>query len=165
MSEGDSFHQEAPISTGVVDNRPRAFGLGRIVMAIYWVFGIWVTVCALIDLFSHRSGPLGPLLIALVAGLNYLGAALGITHNGKRMRILGWICCGISLAGPVLISLASFGIPEFGEARVAWVGIYFLPIVVALIGLIWMWYSNPRRIVEIAEQVEGKTGLLGNRHK
>ena len=30
----------------------------------------------------------------------------------------------------------------------------YLPLVVASIGAIWMWVSNPRRIVEIAEQVE-----------
>jgi hypothetical protein len=40
----------------------------------------------------------------------------------------------------------------------------YLPLVVAAIGAIWMWLSNPRRIVEIAEQVErpGK-GILSSK--
>ena len=40
----------------------------------------------------------------------------------------------------------------------------YLSLVVAAIGAIWMWVSNPRRIVEIAEQVErpGK-GILASK--
>ena len=34
------------------------------------------------------------------------------------------------------------------------VDFYYIPLVVSLIGIVWMWRSNPRRIVSLAEQVE-----------
>ncbi|WP_241157530.1 hypothetical protein [Schaalia sp. ZJ1691] len=148
---------------GVEDTRPPALGLGRIVIAMYWLFGLWVTVVAVLDLLRpHRSvaatSPLGIRVVSLLAGIVYLLAAVAITHNGRRMRILGWISCGIALVGSFIVSLASLGVPELSAVRSAWTtfgsDFAYLPIVISVIGLVWMWYSNPRRIVEIAEQVD-----------
>lgn len=127
-------------------------------MALFWALGAWLTVVAVIDLFEHEDGPWGPSIVALLAGIVYLLAALGLTHNGRRMRILGWACIGTSLGAPLVLGLAGLGLPELSAARSAWTGFgedfHFLPLLVSLIGVVWMWMSNPRRIVEIAEQVE-----------
>lgn len=142
----------------VVDDRPRALGLGRIVMALFWALGAWTSVVAVVDLFHHRSGPWGPEILALVAGMVYLVAAAALTHNGRRMRIVGWSCIGATIAAPILFAVAGLGLPELSAARSAWTGLgadfRFVPLVVSAIGVVWMWMSNPRRIVELAEQVE-----------
>ncbi|WP_022867743.1 hypothetical protein [Schaalia vaccimaxillae] len=141
-----------------VDTRPPALGLGRLVMVIYWVFGAWVTTVAVIDLFRYEDGPLGPVILALVAGLVYLAAALGLTHNGRRMRIIGWVCVSACLVCPIVLWIAGLDVPTLSMARSAWTDMgrdfYYLPVIVAIIGVVWMWWSNPRRIVELAEQVE-----------
>ncbi len=163
MTEVPADAQPEPLDpmgepSGVVDDRPPALGLGRIVMALFWALGAWTTIQAVVDLFGHRDGPWGPEIVALLAGLVYLLAAAGLTHNGRRMRMIGWASIGTSIGAPLVLWLAGFGLPELSAARSAWtrlgVDFYYLPLVVSLIGAVWMWMSNPRRIVELAEQVE-----------
>ncbi|MDC4233369.1 hypothetical protein M3T53_06550 [Actinomyces sp. B33] len=143
---------------GVVDDRPRALGLGRLVMAVYWLFGAWTAATAVVDILDHESEPWGPSILALVAGCVYLVAAAALTHNGRRMRLVGWSAIGTTLVAPVILWILGLGLPEVRAARSAWTGLgedyYFLPLAVSAIGLVWMWWSNPRRIVELAEQVD-----------
>lgn len=140
------------------DTRPPALGLGRLVMVVYWVFGLVTTAIAVYDIYTHRDLPRGAQILALIAGLIYLVAASGITHNGRRMRMLGWASVILCAAGPVIVGLAGIGLPELAHVRSAWADFghdfFYLPLAIVAVGIAWMWRSNPRRIVEIAEQIE-----------
>ena len=61
-------------------------------------------------------------------------------------------------AAPLVLWVASLGLDELNTARSAWTGLgadfYYLPLALSVVGIIWMWRSNPRRIVSLAEQVE-----------
>ena len=74
----------------VADDRGPSWGLGRLVPAAYWLFGAWTTVVSIRSLTSRGEEPLGPYALALVASLLYLVAAAALTHNGRRMRMVGW---------------------------------------------------------------------------
>jgi len=140
------------------DKRPPSLGLGRIIIALFWLLGAWIFVTAIVDLFHGQGKPWGPQIVALLAGVDYLVAATALTHNGKRMRQVGWVTIGLSIAVPIILWVASLGLDELNVARSAWTGMgadfYYLPLLVSLIGVVWMWRSNPRRIVSLAEQVE-----------
>ena len=85
-------------------------------------------------------------------------AAIALTHNGRRMRLVGWSAIALSIAAPLVLWVASLGLDELNTARSAWTGLgadfYYLPLALSVVGVIWMWRSNPRRIVSLAEQVE-----------
>ena len=140
------------------DQRPPSLGLGRIIIALFWVLGVWIFVTAVIDLFHGQDKPWGPQLVALLAGVDYLVAATALTHNGRRMRMVGWVSIALSIAVPIVLWVASLGLDELNSARSAWTGMgvdfYYIPLVVSLVGIVWMWRSNPRRIVSLAKQVE-----------
>ena len=72
--------------------------------------------------------------------------------------MVGWVSIALSIAVPIVLWVASLGLDELNSARSAWTGMgvdfYYIPLVVSLIGIVWMWRSNPRRIVSLAEQVE-----------
>ena len=74
------------------------------------------------------------------------------------MRMVGWVSISLSIGIPLVLWVASLGLDELNSARSAWTAMgadfYYLPLVVSLIGIVWMWRSNPRRIVSLAEQVE-----------
>lgn len=147
-----------PEGDQVADTRPRSLGLGRVVMVLFWAFGVWTTVMGVIDLLHVGDGPLGSAIVSVLAGVVYLVAALGITHNGRRMRIIGWAAMVVCAVGPLLVGLLGLGIPELWATRSTWSAFgahySFIPLVLPVIGLVWLWWSNPRRIVELAEQVE-----------
>ena len=148
----------APEGDQVGDTRSRSLGLGRVVMVLFWAFGAWTTVAGVSDLLHVGDGPVGTAIVSLLAGVAYLVAALGITHNGRRMRVIGWAAMGVCTVGPLLVGLLGLGVPELAGTRSPWsaFGAYywFVPLVLPVIGLVWLWWSNPRRIVELAEQVE-----------
>ena len=141
MHTQDATHDNG----GARDKRPPSLGLGRIIIALFWVLGVWIFATAIIDLFHGQGKPWGPQLVALLAGIDYLVAATALTHNGKRMRMVGWVAISLSIGIPLVLWVASLGLDE---------DFYDLPLVVSLIGIVWMWRSNPRRIVSLAEQVE-----------
>lgn len=154
MHTQDATHDDG----GARDKRPPSLGLGRIIIALFWVLGVWIFATAIVDLFHGQDKPFGPQLVALLAGVDYLVAATALTHNGKRMRIVGWTAISLSIGIPLVLWVASLGLDELNSARSAWTGMgadfYYLPLFVSLIGVVWMWRSNPRRIVSLAEQVE-----------
>ncbi len=151
-------HDATNEAVGVRDQRPPSLGLGRIIIALFWVLGAWIFVTAILDLFHAQGQPWGPRIVALLAGVDYLIAATALTHNGRRMRLVGWATITLSIAIPVILWVASLGLDELNSARSAWTGFgvdfYYAPLIVSVIGLVWMWRSNPRRIVSLAEQVE-----------
>ena len=140
------------------DNRPPARGSGRLVIALYWIFSVTVTLRALADSYYLREIPLWARSIAVLIGAFYVVAAISLTHNGRRMRILGWCMISLCLIGPLACGVAGASLSSMSLMPNAWnafgADFAYLSLVVAAIGAIWMWVSNPRRIVEIAEQVE-----------
>ena len=106
------------------DNRPPARGSGRLVIALYWIFSVTVTLRALADSYYLREIPLWARSIAVLIGAFYVVAAISLTHNGRRMRILGWCMITLCLIGPLACGVAGASL------------------------------SSMSRIVEIAEQVE-----------
>ncbi len=151
------YQAHEPVNDSVQDDRHPSFGLGRIVMAAFWAFGIWTSAIGITDLLT-RQGHWVTSILTLCAGVVYLMAAAGLTHNGRRMRILGWACIATSSVAPLIMWITAPLLPDMAEGRSVWANwgadFFFLPLVISLIGLIWMWLSNPRRIVEIAEQIE-----------
>ena len=64
---------------GARDQRPPSLGLGRIIIALFWLLGAWILVTAILDLFHAQGQPWGPRIVALLAGIDYLIAATSAT--------------------------------------------------------------------------------------
>ena len=140
------------------DDRGVARGWGRLVMLAFWVMGAASTTVALYQLFRDVADPLGPRLVTLLAGLVYLGAAVGLTHNGRRMRKIAWGCMSVAMAGPIIMGLTGLGLEPVSELWSPWLlfgrDTWFVSLALPVVGFFWLWWSNPRRIVEIAEELE-----------
>ena len=145
-------HDTTNEAVGARDQRPPSLGLGRIIIALFWLLGAWILVTAVLDLFHAQGQPWGPRIVALLAGIDYLIAATALTHNGRRMRILG----GVALAIATIQCLVGFAFDE-ATYGAAWAGggaaLSYVPLVSCLLGAVWMWASNPRRIVQNAERI------------
>ena len=125
------------------DNRGASYGGGRVVMAVFWVFAIYFTYTSFVDFVSFSSQPIGPRVLSLIAALGYVLIATAITHNGRRMRIIGWTALLVELAGALSTGIIG-------------AGYYYAPLILPVIGMVWIWFTNPRRIVEIAELFDRK---------
>lgn len=157
-AEPDSPPSGVEVKVNVRDDRRPSWGLGRIVMALFWFFGVITTIPAVVSLIRDQQDPLGPRLVAVLAGIVYLLAAIGITHNGHRMRLLAWGSMAAALVGPLVVGLLGLGMARSSPVVSAWADFgafyWYFPLLLPLIGLVWLWRSDPRRIVIIAEGIE-----------
>lgn len=150
--------QSAPKDATNDDRRP-SMGLGRLLMAVFWIFGVVTTILTVLSLLRSTTVPVGSRLVGFLAAVVYVLVAVGITHNGRRMRMLAWAGLIVELMGPIITGLLAIGasLPP-GSTVSPWTDFganyWFFPIVLPIIGIIWMWYSDPRRIVELAEGIE-----------
>ena len=139
------------------DRRRPARGLSRILVGVTAVFGLAVLWPALVSLIRHPDQ--APVLdsIDAVAGGLYLMLAVCMAHNGRRMRMIGWVCLGGLLTGAMLLGLLTITgtAPELEASFLAHGGRGhgYLPLVLPVIAPIWMWMSDPRRIVVHAEMI------------
>ncbi len=138
----------------LLDDRKAARGWGRLIPVMFWVGAIALFAAGFWQL-GHRDGaPIGASLVTIFAALLYLASAIGLTHNGRRMRTLAWATVSMAFAAPVVVGLIELGGPtatnwspwsRFGAQ------VWFLSLLVPITGLVWLWRSDPRRIVELAE--------------
>lgn len=149
---------EEQVESAVVDDRRPSWGLGRIVMALFWIFGAVTLIPAVVALIRDMEAPIGPRLVAVLAGLTYIVAAVGITHNGKKMRTIAWGAMAVALAGPYIMGLFELGLEPLSQVVSAWSNFgadyLYIPLVLPPVGIVWLWRSDPRRIVIIAEGIE-----------
>lgn len=140
----------------LVDDRKAARGWGRLVPAAFWLAGSATTVLAVLQLVRDTSIPLGQRLLPLFAGILYLLAALGLTHNGRKMRAIAWVSLSISAGGPIIVGLLGLGEPDL-QGWSPWSNfgaqVWFVSLLLPIVGIAWLWSSNPRRITQLAESV------------
>jgi hypothetical protein len=128
----------------VSDRRPRptASGPGRVLIAVYGLFAIAATSRAGVQLAtSYSEAPLAYLLSA-VAGAIYLIATITLALGTRASRRLALIAIIVELAGVLTVgTLSVFDAQAFPRATV-WsvygIGYGFVPLVLPILGLIWL---------------------------
>lgn len=136
----------SPVRT-VKDDRRTAYGWGRLMVVLYAALALVI----LIPVFNTTNYELGTYMDWL-AVVVYTVIAVAVAHNGRRMRILG----GVALTVATIQCLTGFAFNEATYGR-AWAGggvaLDYVPLVACVLGAVWMWASNPRRIVQNAERI------------
>jgi hypothetical protein len=137
--------------------RATASGPGRVLIAVYGVFALSATARAGVQIATKfGEAPLAYLLSAL-AGVVYILATVGLAGHGRGARRLAWAAVGFELVGVLAVgTLTVFDTADFPDDTVWSVfgrGYGFVPLVLPLVGLWWLWHTGPRRR---AEQADGR---------
>lgn len=146
-----------PKVSKVEDTRRPARGWGRLLVGVYGVFGLVLALPALVSLI--RAPRHSPVLdsLDLLGGLLYLLLAVCLAHNGRRMRAIGWMSLSAlgTAAGLIGVLTLSGLSPELGHSAWALGGRPrgYLPVLLPVVAAVWMWLSDPRRIVVNAERM------------
>jgi hypothetical protein len=132
--------------------RPRdaalSSGLGRVLLLVYGIFALSASARALVQIATKFSeAPLAYLLSAL-AGVIYISATVGLALGGTRGRMIALVSCTVELIGVLLVgtlSIADAG--DFPDDTV-WSrfgsGYGYVPLILPVIGLWWLWRNRPR---------------------
>lgn len=140
------------------DTRRPAYGLGRVLILVYGIFALAATARGLVQTLTRLEEAPVAYLLSLFAGLVYILATVALGHNGRRMRRLGWIAVSVELAGVAVVGGLSIGMPEFFPDDTVWSqfgsGYGYVPAVLPLLGILWLWHSSPRRIAARGERAD-----------
>ncbi len=120
-------------------------GPGRVLIAVYAIFALSATARAAVQIATKFSqAPLAYLLSAL-AGVVYIVATVALARG---MRRLAWAAVGFELLGLLAVGtltvLVASDFPDDTVWSVYGRGYGFVPLVLPLFGLWWLWHTRPR---------------------
>lgn len=158
---------DRPEVRGVEDRRRPAHGWGRLLVVVFAVFGLAVLAPAAVALV--RTPTAAPVVgsINVAVGLLFILLAVCVAHNGRRMRLIGWMSLSALLTGAALIGVLTWTDAAEGLEASVWADggrqLCYLPLLLPLMAAGWMWFSNPRRIVINAERMDELGATLAER--
>lgn len=117
-------------------------GPGRVLVGLYAVFALSAGARAAVQI-ATRFGQ-APLAYALsaAAALIYVVALVGLVRGGRGGRLLAFAACSVELAGVLVVGTLSLAWPELFPRATVWSGYGrgygFVPLVLPVLGLIWL---------------------------
>ena len=119
-------------------------GPGRVLIAIYGLFAVAAGARAGVQIATKfTEAPLAYTLSAFAAVV-YIVATVAL-WRGRRLVAYG--CCGVELLGVLTIGAASLAAPESFPHATVWSGFGrgygFVPLVLPILGLLWLRASTP----------------------
>jgi cytochrome bd-type quinol oxidase subunit 2 len=128
-----------------VADRGLTDGPGRVLVALYGLFALAAGARAGVQLATRlHEAPLAYLLSALAAVI-YLVATVALVRGWTAVAV---VCCSVELLGVLAIGTASLVAPEVFPHATVWSGYGrgygFVPLVLPVLGLLWLRASTHR---------------------
>jgi cytochrome bd-type quinol oxidase subunit 2 len=133
-------------STGTAGSRTNT-GAGRVLIAVYGLFALAATARASVQILTKfEQAPLAYSLSAL-AGLIYIVATITLARGTRASRRLAFVAIMIELVGVITVGTLSVVDPEAFPRATVWsvygIGYGFVPLVLPILGLAWLWHTRP----------------------
>ena len=129
-------------------SRPRASGIGRVLVAVYAVLAIAAlgrSVFQIIDRFDEAPVAFS---LSAVSAVVYVVATIALAAGWDRVA---WVTVSFELAGVLVIGALSVLAPQllglesadpFGREATVWsafgAGYFFIPLVLPVLGILWL---------------------------
>lgn len=120
----------------------RSRGIGGVLIAVYGVLALAATGRSFVQILTKfDDAPLAYLLSALSA-IVYIVATVALINRGKVWHRLAWATITFEMLGVLVIGLLSIFDPELFPSDTVWSmfgrGYLFVPLVIPLLGMIWL---------------------------
>ena len=125
----------SPLST-------RRSGLGRVLIAVYAILALAALGRSVFQVTTKfNDAPLAYALSAFAA-LIYVVATIALIAPGQTWARIAWVTISIELAGVLIVGFLSIFLPELFPHDTVWSvfgrGYVFLPLVMPVLGLLWL---------------------------
>jgi hypothetical protein len=123
-------------------------GAGRVLLFVYGIFALSASARAGVQIATKFSeAPLAYVLSA-VAAIIYIAATVGLAIGGRRGRLIALTSCSIELIGVLVVGTLSIGDKAAFPDATVWSdygsGYGYVPLVLPMVGLWWLWHNRPR---------------------
>ena len=122
-------------------------GAGRVLLLVYGIFALSAGARAGVQIATKFSEAPLAFLLSAFAAVVYLAATVGLAVGGVRGRLIALTSCSIELAGVLIVGTLSVLDEEAFPDATVWSGFGsgygYVPLVLPLIGLWWLWRNRP----------------------
>jgi len=141
-----------PASSNDTRTRPRdaalGSGPGRVLLTVYIIFAVAAGARAGVQIaLKFSEAPLAYLLSAVAAAV-YIAATVGLAIGGTKGRLIALTSCSIEMVGVLVVGTLSIGDKEAFPDQTVWSdygnGYGYIPLILPMIGLYWLWRNRPR---------------------
>lgn len=127
----------------------RAVGVGRVLIAVYAVLALAATARSAVQLITRfDEAPLAYLLSA-VAGVVYVLATIALIAKGDTWYRIAWATILFEFVGVLVVGTVSLLVPELFPDDTVWSqfgrGYVFVPLVLPVLGMLWLARTRPGR--------------------
>ena len=123
-------------------------GLGRVLLLVYGIFAVSAGARAGVQIATKFSEAPLAFLLSAFAALVYIAATVGLAIGGTRGRLIALTSCSIEFAGVLVVGTLSVLDKEAFPDPTVWSqfgsGYGYVPLVLPLVGLWWLWRNRPR---------------------
>jgi cytochrome bd-type quinol oxidase subunit 2 len=122
-------------------------GAGRVLIAVYGLFALAATARASVQIVTKfEQAPLAYVLSALAAVI-YVVATITLARGTRSSRRLALVAIMIELVGVISVGTLSVLDPDAFPRATVWsvygIGYGFVPLVLPILGLAWLWHTRP----------------------
>jgi hypothetical protein len=121
-------------------------GPRRILIALYAIFALAATARAIVQLCTVYSTAPVAYLLSLFSGIVYIAATVGLVTQRPFSRPLAWAACGTELVGVLTIGTLSLLDKAAFPHDTVWSrfgsGYGYFPVLLPVLGLMWLRYSS-----------------------
>lgn len=127
----------------------RAFGVGRVLIAVYAVLALAATARSVYQLATKFDD--APVAYALsgLAGVVYIIATIALLKRGDTWYRIAWITIIFEFVGVLAVGILSLIDPELFPADTVWSafgrGYLFIPLALPVLGMLWLYRTRPHR--------------------
>jgi hypothetical protein len=123
-------------------------GLGRVLLFVYGLFALSASGRASVQIATKFSEAPVAYLLSALAAVVYLAATFGLATGGRRGRLTALTSCSIELVGVLVVGTLSLSDKAAFPDATVWSdygsGYGYVPLVLPVIGLWWLWRNRPR---------------------
>ena len=132
-----------------VEVRSTRSGPGKVLVAVYGVFALAACTRAGVQIATRfDEAPLAYLLSAL-AGVIYVVATIMLARGTRMSRKVATVAIVVELVGVLTVGTLSVLDPEAFPRATVWsvygIGYGFVPLLLPILGLWWLWATRSRR--------------------
>jgi hypothetical protein len=116
---------------------------------VYGIFAVSAGARAGVQIATHFAEAPFAYLLSAFAALVYLAATVGLAVGGTRGRLIALTSCSIELVGVLVVGTLSIADAVAFPDDTVWSrygsGYGYVPLVLPMIGLWWLWRHRPVR--------------------
>ena len=128
----------------------RSTGVGRVLIAVYAVLALAATGRSFVQIATDFSDAPVAYSLSALAAVVYILATIALIRKGDLWYRIAWITISFELLGVLVVGLLSLFDPILFPAKTVWsvfgAGYGFVPLVLPIIGMIWLYLKRPRPV-------------------